>query len=447
VSISFTATNRRIAEEHLNYLNKSAYSAGLDFRHQWLDKTYFIDLKLAGSHLTGKPEAIVEAQRASARYYQRPDASHVRLDSSRTSLTGHGGSWAIGREGNGHWSFGNGGLWRSPGFEINDIGFLRQADRILNFFWIGYRENSPMGIFRNFRINLNQWHGWNFDGDQMFVGANLNGGLEFINYWGVNLGTNREQDGLSPGLLRGGPMAKFLGGWNTWFNLYSDSRKKLQTRGFISQYKNDDGISTRISGQGGLFYILSDQMNISVDPFYTYRIENLQYIDNLEFNDEDRYVFGKLKQNTFGFIFRINYSPTPDLSIQYFGQPFTSTGKYTNIKQITNPRGKGSERYTMYTDDQLSYNAADEVYYVDENRDGSNDYSFDLPDYNWNEFLSNLVVRWEYKPGSTFFLVWSQNRDYSSVDPTFSVKNNMSDLFSSRPTNVFLMKMNYWLSM
>ncbi len=442
-----TAVNRKIEDKHLNFLNKSAYTGGIDFRHQWADKTYFVSFRAAGSYLIGKPEAIVLAQRSAARYFQRPDAGHVHLDSSRTSLSGHGGSYAIGRGGKSNWNFGTGGTWRSPGFEINDLGYLREADKFMNFIWISYNERNPVGIFRNYRFNFNEWQGWNFDGDHLFTGGNINGGVQFLNYWGVHLGVNRQQAGLNSSLLRGGPMAAYMGSWNGWLSGYSDSRKDLQMRTSLSVNRSDDGISKRISGDARVYYKLNEKVNISLSPFYTHRVENLQYVDQLEFDGQDRYVFGQLRQNTAGLVFRLNYSPTSNFSVQYFGQPFTSAGIYSAFKQIDNPRGKGSKRYVVYTGNSISYDKNNEWYSIDENGDGSEDYGFDKPDFNVQEFLSNLVLRWEFKPGSLLYIVWSQNRSAFNNMRDFSLQEDMSDLFDTHPTNVFLVKMNYWFSL
>jgi len=442
-----TATNRKIDDEYLNFLNKSAYTGGIDIRHQWGDKTYFVDLKLAGSYLSGDPAAIELVQRSSARYFQRPDVKHVHLDTTRTSLSGHGGSFNIGKVGNSRWRFASGGLWRSPGFETNDLGYLRQADKIMHYVWLGYRINNPVGIFRRVNINANQWQGWNFDGERLFVGGNINGGVQFLNYWGVNMGVNRQQHGLSPWMLRGGPMARYEGNWNLWFNTYSDSRKVWRISLNGGGNKNDDGISHAYRANVSLYYRLSDQINLRLNPFFSENVENLQYVTTLDKDGQDRYIFGKMSQKTMGLVLRVNYSPTPNLSIQYYGQPFVSAGSYSDFKRITNPRAHGSNRYALFTGQQIEYIADDETYYVDEDLDGVNDYSFDLPDFNFKQFRSNLVIRWEYRPGSTLFLVWTQSRTGYDATGQFKYGTNMKELFDVWPENVFLVKMNYWFSL
>ncbi len=442
-----TATNRRINEDHLRFLNKSAYTGGIDIRHQWDKKTYFLDLKLAGSYLSGDPTAIELVQRASARYFQRPDAKHVHLDTTRTSLSGYGGSFSIGRVGNSNWRFAVGGTWRSPGFETNDLGYLRQADKIMNYVWVGYRINNPVGIFRFVSINSDLWQGWNFGGDQLFSGGDLNGGAQFLNYWGFYMGINRQQHGLSPWMLRGGPMARYEGSWNLWFNTYSDSRKDWRISLNGGGNKNDDGISRSFWTNLSFYYRLSDQINIRVNPFFNKNDENLQYVATLDKDGQDRYIFGKLNQKTVGVVLRLNYSPTPNLSIQYYGQPFVSAGSYSEFKHITDPRAKGSARYAIFTENEIHYDLDDQTYYVDEDSDGMTDYSFGLPDFNFKQFRSNLVIRWEYRPGSTLFLVWTQNRTGYDATGQFDYGKNMQELFDVWPENVFLVKLNYWFSM
>ena len=443
----FTATNRKIKDEHLKFLNKSAYTGGFDFRHQWADKTYFLDLKLFGSHIMGDPRAIELVQKSSAHYFQRPDAKHVSLDTTRTTLSGYGGSFNIGRIGNGNWRFATGGLWRSPGLELNDLGFLRQADQIMHYIWIGYRLNNPVGIVRRANLNFNEWQGWNFAGERLFQGGNLNGGLQFTNLWGFYMGINRQQEAFSPHLLRGGPMARYTGSWNYWFNAYSDRSKDFQAQLFGRLSFNDDNIGRNYNMNLQLSQKISNRLNIELNPFYSFNLDNLQYVSTQKFNNEDRYIFARITQNTFGLVFRLNYSPTPNLSLQYYGQPFVSAGKYTHFKRITNPRAKGNGRFQEFDGQQIHYVAGDKQYEIDENGDGLVDYSLSYPDFNFKEFRSNLVIRWEYQPGSTLFLVWAQSRNDFVNAGLFKAGSDFKRLFDTEPDNIFLIKLNYWLSL
>jgi len=363
-----TATNRNIKDDHLNFLNKSAYTGGIDLMHQWHNKTYYLDLKVVGSYIRGHQDALLRVQTSSARYFQRPDANYVHLDSSRTSLCGHGGSVNIGKVGNGKWRYVLGGIWRSPGLELNDLGFLQQADRFIQYFWVGYREFNPVGIFRRIDFNINQW--------------------------------------------------------------------------------NDDGISHTNNIRFSLSFKPSNCLNITLNPTFTLNIDNLQYVTTEEINGNNRYIMARLKQKTLGIVFRFNYSITPNLSIQFYGQPFVSAGNYSHFKRITHPKATDyQDRFETFTDKQIQFDSEDNTYYFDEDRDGQIDYSIDNPNFNFKQFRSNLVIRWEYKPGSQLYLVWSQDRTTANEFGDFSLNRDVRDLFQVFPENIFLIKLNHWFSL
>ena len=142
----FTATNRDL--QSINTLHKSAYSGGLDFRHEWKNRDYFIQGNFSMSHVSGSKEAIQRTQESIRHLFQRVDASHLRVDPNRTSLTGTGGRVFGGKRGGGNWRFFLGANWKSPEFELNDVGFLRQTDQIWQFGNIEYLWLNPTKIYR-----------------------------------------------------------------------------------------------------------------------------------------------------------------------------------------------------------------------------------------------------------------------------------------------------------
>ncbi len=443
----FTSVHRDLSEPQLKFLNKSAYSGGVDFRHQWNDKTYYLDARTAISNIRGDKQAILDAQTSSARYYQRPDADYVTLDSSRTTLSGHGGFVSIGRGGNKRLRANGSFMWRSPGLELNDLGFLRQADRMMQTAWVGYSWNKPFSIFRSLRVNFNQWTGWNFGKELIFQGGNINGGGQFKNHWRFWMGGGPEWNDLSTSALRGGPAMKSPGNWNFWYNLSTDNRKRVQFgAGGSNNWGNDDNFR-RTSVRGWVRFRPKDAISIFIHPFYTFRRSNLQYMDTINQNNEDRFIFGQINQKTMGIVVRLDFSITPDLSIQYYGQPFVSAGKYSAIKRITNPRAdRYQDRFHTFTDAEVQRDA-DGGFTVDEDGDGSAVYSLANPDFNFRQFRSNLVVRWEYNPGSTIFLVWTQERTSFAEDGNFSFRNDLDNLFQEDATNVVLLKVSRWFSL
>ncbi len=142
---------------------------------------------------------------------------------------------------------------------------------------------------------------------------------------------------------------------------------------------------------------------------------------------------------------RLNYNITPDLTIQYWGQPFLAAMDYSDFKMITDSKASEfTDRFHTFTDEEIRFAESENNYYVDENRDGTDEYSFENPDGNFDQFLSNLVVRWEFRPASTIYLVWSQTRDYNDETGSFSLDQNIVNLYTTdKPYNVFLLKFTY----
>ncbi|MDO9511261.1 MAG: DUF5916 domain-containing protein [Bacteroidales bacterium] len=440
----FTATHRSLQSPELDYLHKSAYSGGIDFQHSWKNRTYYFNAKVLFSEVNGSTEAIINTQESSARYFQRPDADYTNLDSSRTSLRGHGGILQFGKDGDGHWRYTTWVNWRSPGLELNDVGFLRRADDIFQVVWVGYRYWKPFSIFREININWNQWSGWDFGFENTYKGGNMNVNTQFKNFWALSFGINIEGNEKDNTILRGGPAFLSPGGMNQWIWIGTDAKKKLVFRLQGQHYQGRQDYASRNLLGGTILYRPTDALNISVNPSVTMRKSLMQYIDEFQYGNNARYVFGSIDQKTFAMAFRINYSVTPDLSFQYYGQPFISAGTYSDFKYVTNPRAPAlSDRYQSYTDGQWTYDASGELYNIDENKDDINDYSFDKPDFNAFFFISNLVVRWEYLPGSSVYLVWSQNRAEYTSEGRFSFGDGMNDLFDIFPHNVFLIKLSY----
>ncbi len=444
----FTAVNRDIEDAAMNNLHKAAYTGGIDFNHTWKDRTYYLNIKGMFSHVSGDSAAIKETQESSARYFQRPDADYLKYDPSRTSLSGHAGVVEFGKSGSGHWRYTTWINWRSPGFEINDAGFQRRSDDIFQVIWVGYRYYKPFSIFKEISLNFNQWSGWDFGMNNRYSGLNVNAETQFKNQWSYALGLNRDFDQRSNYLLRGGPSILMPGGNNLWTSVSTDNSKKINAGISYSIFDGDEGNATFQNLNFRLTWAPMNALNISMTPFYSTEKTMLQYVETPTMQGNDRFVFASLNQETFGLQFRLNVGITPDLTIQYYGQPFISAGSYDEYKMITDPKaGTFSDRFSLYDDMQISYNSEDEVYSIDEDRNGTADYSFDRPDFNAFYFISNLVIRWEYLPGSSVYLVWSQNRSDYQSQGVFSPADDFEHLSTIYPHNVLMIKISYRLGL
>jgi hypothetical protein len=437
-----TSVNRDLRTEELEYLHRSAYTGGFDFVHKWKNKTWEVNYSQYFSYITGTEEAITRTQKSWTHLFQRPDASHLKLDTTRTSLSGQGGKLVFGKLG-GNLKFIQAVAWKSPGLEINDAGYMRQADFIFQVFWLGYRVYKPFSIFRDLNANFNQWTEWNFGGDLINPGANINLHANLKNYWDVHLGTNVNGRIIRTNELRGGPALKTPGQWNVWWGFGSNNQKKFTlgsngnlSRSFENHYRENESLNVSLG------YRPSKTLRFSLTPGFSQNRASLQYVTTIENNNGNRWVFGHLDQKTLSASFRVNLNLTPELSLQYWGQPFISAGKYSGFRHITNSMADNYyDRFRQFADSEISYDATEEIYRVTET--GGRSYEFDNPDFNVKEFLSNLVIRWEYQPGSTLFLVWSQNRKSFHNDGSFEFSRDTGRLFGEHPHDVFLVKLSY----
>jgi hypothetical protein len=437
----FTSTNRSLNDNE-SELRKSAYSAGVDFKHQWQNRAYYVDANMVVSHVKGSKESIKLTQENLIHLFNRVDASHLEVDPNRTSLTGTGGRFDFGKVGGKHWNYNGGFTWVSPELELNDLGYLRSSDDITQFANIRYRIIKPARSFRNFSIQIGQFSKYDFEGNHNRMQYDLNTDIRFVNNWTIDLGGGYRPVNYSNSTLRGGPRWRISKtGWQYFF-IGSDNRKKFyfRTGAIISQWEDNESSLFKVKAE--LNYQPSNALNISLEPEYNSRPNKTQYITQVFYNEDNRYVLGTIDNQTFQASLRINYTLNPNLSIQYYGQPFVSRGVFKDIKYVTNPTATNlNDRFKLYSNNQISQNQG--VYNIDENIDGSNDYSFDNPNFSQVQFASNLVIRWEYIPGSELFLVWSQgiNSGLSSSNGLF--EDFGTGILNQRPQNIFLLKVTY----
>ena len=205
----------------------AAYTAGLDFQHNWKERTWYVAGNAEFSNVKGKPDAIINTQTSSARYYQRPDAKYLSVDSTLTSLAGYGGTVKFGKSSQKKMQFETSMTVRSPGLEFNDIGYMRYSDVIHHGTWVAYYMRNPFWIFNNFYLNTNYWMYWNFSGKLLSTNHNTNFNSQFKNKWRINGNFNRQSENISTTLLRGGPSFIIPGNQSFNLNLSTDQSKKL----------------------------------------------------------------------------------------------------------------------------------------------------------------------------------------------------------------------------
>ena len=419
-----------------------AYSGGLDFKHQWKNRAYFLEANVVMSHVQGSKEAITLTQENLTHLFNRVDASHLEVDPNRTSLTGTGGRFGIGKVGGQHWNYNTGFKWVSPELELNDIGFLRSADEMIQYANVRYRSIKPTGIFRDYNVRFNQFSAFDFEGNYNRMQYELKGSASFTNNWGVDFGAAHKPRIYSNSVLRGGPRWRFSQENFQFFFIGSDERKKFNgVVGVIHSQAKEDNFSL-LKFESRLSYQPTNALNISLSPEYSISKSKTQYVTQSDYNAATRYILGTIDNHTLTASVRFDYTINPNLSIQYYGQPFISRGRYRDFKYVTNPVAERlNDRFQSYGSAQISL--SNNVYGVDDNRDGLMDYSFENPDFSYVQFNSNLVLRWEYIPGSELFLVWSQGAT-GFANPMDGLGFSLRDqILNQKLENTFLIKATY----
>ena len=440
----FTSTNRFIKEESLSFMNRAAYTGGVDLLHQWQDKKYFVDAKFIGSYVAGDETAILNLQRSSARYYQRPDADYLELDSTRTYLAGSAGSIKIGRKSKGLWRYSTGIGWFSPGLELNDIGYMQTTDIIRQTNQVSYFVNKPVSVFRTYSVGFDQGNHWDFGGRYLVSDFELETRFEFRKKWVIAVHPGFQTQSLDTRLLRGGEAMLIPPSWRVYVSANTDYAKMIYF-GLDGSFQQSTEKSSRdFDISPGIIFRPVNTLKLVAGLSYSYHYDQLQYIETVDYQMKKQYILGTIDQNTLGLQFRIDYSITPELSVQYYGSPFVSRGLFSEYKAVTDALSdEYSSRFAVFTN-PVKMN--DSIFF-DENNDAVPDYSVSDPDFNFLQFRSNLVARWEYRPGSVIYLVWSMDKTGSAEPLDAALGESMKQFGNIHPNNIFLVKFSYWFSL
>ena len=442
IGAMLTGTNRFNLGTAASQLHDAAYSGGLDFRHRFggdAGGTHEIFGSLFGSMVHGSAAAIAETQRSSAHYFQRPDADHIAYDTMRTSLTGIAGRLQFDRM-TGRVRYGNAFYTRTPGFEVNDLGIQKVADWSEDFVWVGTVQTEPNSVLNNWSLFGNTWSWWTYGGERTFTQFNLDLQGELRNFWGSFLRIGRRLPARTL-RLRGGPLLNEGGAWVAFGNFYSPQQKELRINGSYSIFHTDDPGTTSMSFAPTIAWQPWSSATLTLAPTYGRDKSDIFYIAQGGTGSTSHYVLGALNRTTTSLTTRLDLAFSPALTLQLYAQPFLSAATYSDFKEVVLPRAsRYADRFQA-----IAPKLVDNIYSSDLNGDGVVDIEFDNPAFNVREFRSNTVLRWEYRPGSTLFLVWSQGR-HSDSDGAFQLSRDASALFRTIPENVLLLKMTRWMS-
>ena len=439
-----TQTHRFMRDASLSFLPADATTGGGDFNRYFGNRKWVLEGKGVFSNISGDRAAILERQTNAVHYYQRPGATHLGVDPNRTSLWGHGGSVRAGTSDTGRLRVTDHFLWYSPGLDLNDVGYLRQADVISNQVFVRWAESRPRGIFREYSFETSHEDKWDFGRLHTGGQTEVEASSTFSNKWGAEASFSFNQ-GVDTRALRGGPALRTVDYYHGSGEIRSDAARRTSFWfGGGRLWSMDD--DSRIAGaDGGVRLRLSNRLALSGAVEYESTLDALQYVTTVNSSAGPRYVLGRIDQDTWSVTFRANLAITPDLTVQYYGAPFVGTARYTAFKRAADTLARTyADRFHLYDAAEISAAPSGGAYTVAE--PGGAPYSFANPDGSFRQFRSNLVFRWEFKPGSSLYLVWSQGRTGEEPFAETGFGSNWRGLWRARPDDVFLVKVSYWFS-
>jgi hypothetical protein len=444
-----TSVNRDLQDPALaTQLADSALVLGGD-GHYFLsaERDYVVTGSFSTSRVGGTADATTRLQRSSARYYQRPDATHLAYDPTATSLSGWNLQSDFNR--NGGTVRPNASFWAvSPGFEVNDAGYVTNVDRMGMHAAVVWLKPTPDRFTRNRSLVLAKWNTWNFAGDAMGDGYFASFDSTFSNYWSLEAGAHFGPEAYSDRLNRGGPMMRVPAFATLSAEIRSDDRKAVEF-GLDGSYETRPDGSWSAEGQFDVTMKPIPSLSISLEPTWNRQFNNTQYVRTVAdaavtSTYGARYVFAGLDQTELSMDTRINVILSPRMSLQAYLQPLFSVGRYTGFKQAAMPR---TADYLTYGVDlgTIAFDQDAGVYRVMPG-DGGSPFLIANPDFNFKSLRVNAVYRWEFRPGSTLYVVWTQLREDEVSDGQFAFNRDIAKLMRAPSDNVFMVKMSYWFS-
>ena len=426
-------------------LSKQAFSGAVDWSIRLDKRKYELYGNVGFSYVEGNPNVITNLQKSSARNYHRPDIDYLKLDTTLTSLSGYTSELSFAKvEGNFLWEIST--EVESPGFELNDIGAVQSVDEYNMRGTLEWRELDPSDWYNQYSIRSRFGSTWNYGHvrNGSFINFSLN--LTTPSFAGYNAYYEHGFGGLSDDITRGGPLMRRPSG--EYFSASYNSNRGEQVRYNVSSgfFTNTEGstswnIGTSISGQ------LGGSWEVSLNPSFSYDLGKRQYIDQVDrlFGSETygkRYIFSAVERYTFALRLRMNYAVTPDLSLEFYAEPFSSNGKFSEFGELSQAK---SNQLRMYGEDGTTItkdnSSGSNVYLV---TDGAESITLDRPDFKVLSFRSNVVIRYEWIPGSTLFLVWQQSK-FASESMSSSVRpSDIVDSFSAVGNQYLALKVSYW---
>ncbi|MBX2992368.1 MAG: carbohydrate binding family 9 domain-containing protein [Bacteroidetes bacterium] len=428
-------------------LNSSSLTFGIDgWTFLDADKVWVITGWTGLSHVRGNQSRMIALQRSASHYFQRPDASHVSVDSSATSLQGYAGRIALNKQkGNFYVNAAFGFI--DPKFNTNDLGFMWRNDILNGHLVLGYKWTEPTSVYRRITMNFSHFRSYDFEGNQTWGGFWNGNYIQFPNYYSIQTWFAYNPETYSNRRTRGGPLTINPPGYEFGSYISTDDRKDwvFSVEGNINNYQQESNRGRSV--YLGIEYKPAPNVSVRLNPSMRMFRTAAQWVTSREDAEAAhtfgrRYIFGELNQREVAASIRLNWTFTPELSLQMYIQPLISVGEYRNMKELARPK---SYEFNTYGVGSSTISRQDDEYVIDPDGAGpAQSFTVSNPDFNFKSLRGSAVLRWEYMPGSTIYFVWTQQRTDDSDPGTFRFGRDVRHLFRSQPDNILLIKLSFW---
>lgn len=395
------------------------------------------------TQVTGSEQAMLRVQTASPRYFQRPDAPHVSVDPELTALGGHKATLQLEKISGEHWLWNTFFDLESKGVEFNDIGRLGAGDGIQSRQSLTYRETRPGHHLRSYRITAGQFSEWTTHGDRRSTQLTLNGSTTLDNFWVVTTSSQVNLRGQEWQLTRGGPSMETPRGWTSTVRLQSSTSARTRWSGAVRVGENElGGRLRRVEGEVSL--TPDPRWRISLGPSVEREVDPRQYVATRGGGGPgtfgSRYVFGRVDRMTLAVEGRVNFTLKPDMNLDIYAQPFAASGHFSRFGELERAGSRFLRGYG--TDGTTLVRQADGSYAV---TDGETQFTLPDRDFNVRSFRSTTVLRWEWRPGSTLYLVWQQDRAGGGLPGDRVGVGDLLNSTRAAGNHFFAVKASYWV--
>ena len=440
-----TSAFRQLDDTQLEFLRSRSLASGVNGWHRFGKNRYEARAVVIGTTVHGSKAALALTQNGSVHRFQRPDASHLDYDTTLTTMNGWGSEGSVQKIA-GDWFGGLTYGLRSPGLELNDAGYNTSSDNwYLTPSW-NYRSFKQGKYLRNWSTGVGVTYGRTFGGETLRSIAEYRANVLLRNFWAASFVTSWWGNALSPSDLRGGPALMNAAYTDATLRISSNGRKRVSGTFQLAGLYAGETAERRLNVSQSIVIRPSTAVNVSITPSATWNRDADQYIRTVTVGGVRHYLMGHLDQTTAALTARVSYVFTPQLALDVYAQPFLSSGSYSTIREVVSPKAdEFKDRFATFGSDRLTFDKSLNRYSVDLQRDGTADFVFANPDFSVRQLRANTVLRWQYRPGSTIYLVWSQARDNGLLNAGLPVRRELDRLFSTDARNVFLVKASYWI--